>query len=136
VRILVADDNQDAAQTLATLLEMLGHQVQVAYDGAAALAAASAFAPEAMICDIGMPGLDGYTVASRLRESSGDATLPLMIACTGYGNSSDVRKSIDAGFDHHLTKPACIDDLLGFLDAANAAGGSTAVRTTAGKEGR
>jgi two-component system, sensor histidine kinase len=120
VRILVADDNQDAAQTLAALLEMMGHRVQVAYDGASALVAASAFAPEAMICDIGMPGLDGYSVASRLREATSAAQLPLMIACTGYGNASDVDKSIAAGFDHHLTKPASIDELLGLLDGAAA----------------
>ena len=117
MRILVADDNQDAAQTLATLLEMMGHHVQVAYDGGSALAAASAFAPEAMICDIGMPGLDGYSVASRLRETLSDAPPPLMIACTGYGNSGDVSKSMAAGFHHHLTKPASIDELLGLLDA-------------------
>lgn len=116
MRILVADDNQDAAQTLAALLEMMGHQVQVAYDGASALVAASAFVPEAMICDIGMPGLDGYSVVSRLRENIRDAPLPLMIACTGYGNSNDVRKSMDAGFHHHLTKPASIEELLGLLD--------------------
>jgi CheY-like chemotaxis protein len=114
VKILIADDNVDAAQTLATLLELIGHHVQVVYDGAAALQAAASFGPEAMICDIGMPQMNGYDVARRIR--GGIVTRqPLMIACTGYGNAADMRSAMDAGFDHHLTKPAQIAELLELL---------------------
>lgn len=117
MRILVADDNVDAAQSLATLLELVGHHVEVVYDGAAALQVARSFAPEAVICDIGMPQMNGYQVARHIR--GGIATRqPLLIACTGYGNAADVREAKAAGFDHHLTKPAQISELLGLLAPA------------------
>jgi CheY-like chemotaxis protein len=123
VKVLVADDNHDAADTLATLLELVGHEVQVVYDGAAAIRAAAAFDPQALICDVGMPGVDGYAVARELRTACGRTPVPLMIACTGYGNATDVRSALEAGFDHHLTKPPSIPELLRLLEPAMAAAG-------------
>jgi CheY-like chemotaxis protein len=115
VKILVADDNVDAADTLAALLEIQGHEVEVVYDGAAAIGAATRFQPHAVICDIGMPGIDGYAVARELRAALPPQPRVLMIACTGYGNAADVRLALDAGFDHHLTKPGSVDDLMRLL---------------------
>ncbi|MGH7520239.1 MAG: ATP-binding protein [Gemmatimonadales bacterium] len=103
-RILVVDDHHDAGDSLATLLRLLGHQVRTAYDGLAALDAAKAFRPEVVLLDIGMPGMDGYEVASKLRQ---DPTLEglLIVALTGYGRDEDLRRSAAAGFDVHLVKP-------------------------------
>ena len=103
-RVLVVDDNVDTAESLAMLLRMKGHDVQVAYDGPAALKTARAFHPEAVLLDIGLPGLDGYQVAARLRRrrrTSGS----LLVALTGYGQEEDRLRAQHAGFDHHLTKP-------------------------------
>jgi CheY-like chemotaxis protein len=132
VKILIADDNVDAAQTLGTLLELIGHHVEVVYDGAAALQAHASFAPEAVICDIGMPQMDGYEVARRIRGGAAPRQ-PLMIACTGYGNPADMRSALAAGFDHHLTKPAEITELLRLLAARiGSAGEAGAARAEPG----
>ena len=104
-RVLVVDDNEDAANTLATLLQLLGAEVRVAHDGQAALAAYEQFRPQAMFLDIGMPGMDGYEVADRLRARR-DAEDTLLIALTGWGQERDQRRSQAAGFTHHLVKPA------------------------------
>lgn len=117
MKILIADDNVDAALTLGALLELSGHQVEVVYDGVAALSIARTFVPEAVICDIGMPQMNGYEVARHIR-SLVVPRQPLMIACTGYGNATDMRNAFDAGFDHHLTKPAEIAELLRLLAAS------------------
>ena len=103
VRVLVADDNRDAADSLARILELYGHEVRVAYDGATALALARDYRPRAAILDIGMPLLDGYEAAKRLREALGDTIT--LIAATGWGQESDRQRAAAAGFDHHLTKP-------------------------------
>jgi two-component system CheB/CheR fusion protein len=103
-RVLVVDDNVDTAESLAMLLRLKGHDVQVAYDGPAALDAARAFHPEAVLLDIGLPGLDGYQVAARLRRRRRTAG-SLLVALTGYGQEDDQRRAEHAGFDHHLTKP-------------------------------
>lgn len=103
-KILVADDNQDAANTLAMLLRLAGHEVRTAHGGEAALTLASTFAPEIALLDIGMPDLNGYEVAKRLRLTDCGAALRL-IALTGWGQDEDKRRAQDAGFDHHLTKP-------------------------------
>jgi PAS domain S-box-containing protein len=103
-KILVADDNQDAAHTLAMLLRLAGHEVRTAHGGEAALTLASTFAPEIALLDIGMPDLNGYEVAKRLRRTDCGADLRL-IALTGWGQDEDKRRARDAGFDHHLTKP-------------------------------
>jgi len=103
-RILVVDDNQDSADTLGDLLRLWGHEVQLAHDGPQALACAESFRPEIVLLDIGLPGMDGYGVAERLRRES---RLPglLLIALTGFGQHEDRRRSFEAGFDFHLTKP-------------------------------
>lgn len=102
-RILIVEDNADAAETLQTLLQASGHDVRVAYEGETALRMAAGFLPDLVLCDIGLPGaLSGYEVAGSLRESSREA---LLVAVSGYGGADDVRRSHEAGFDQHLTKP-------------------------------
>ncbi len=104
LRVLVVDDSEDTTELLGTLLEMAGHSIQVAHNGPSALEVAASFRPDAIILDIGLPGLDGYQVAQRLRE---DPTLKnvTLIAVTGYGQEEDLRRSREVGFDHHLVKP-------------------------------
>ena len=104
-RVLIADDNRDAADSLAMLLRLRGHEVHTAHDGHAALAAAASLAPDAAVIDLGMPGLSGLDVAGRIRgEPWGDGML--LVALTGWGQQDDRRRTADAGFDHHLVKPA------------------------------
>jgi signal transduction histidine kinase/CheY-like chemotaxis protein len=104
VRVLVVEDNVDAAESLATLLRVWGHDVQVVHDGLEALEAASESRPEVVLLDIGLPGLDGYQVARRLREDVGlDSSL--LVAMTGYGQPEDRRRSREAGIHHHFVKP-------------------------------
>lgn len=103
-RIVVADDNHDAADSLAALFESKGHQVRKAYDGAHALALVDSFEPELVLLDIGMPRLNGYEVAERLRRGQRAGTMTL-VAVTGWGADNDLERSRIAGFDHHLTKP-------------------------------
>jgi two-component system, chemotaxis family, CheB/CheR fusion protein len=102
-RVLIVDDNREAAETLAELVRMLGHHVDVAYDGPGALDQARRFAPEIVLCDIGLPGMTGYEVAKTIRAERGEVTL---IALSGYARPEDVKKATDAGFDRHLAKPA------------------------------
>ena len=103
-RILVVDDNRDAADTLGMLLRVMGNQVHTAHDGIEAVGAASAFRPDVVLLDIGLPRLNGYEVARRIRSQPDGANM-LLIALTGWGQDEDRRKSKEAGFDHHLTKP-------------------------------
>jgi PAS domain S-box-containing protein len=103
-RILVVDDNRDAADSLGMFLKILGAEVQVAYDGVAALQLLPVFRPAVLLLDIGMPGLDGYEVARRVRQSEAAQNL-LLVAMTGWGQDDDRRRSAAAGFDHHLVKP-------------------------------
>jgi CheY-like chemotaxis protein len=103
-RVLVVDDNVDTAESLAVLLRLKGHEVETAHDGPAALAKAGSFHPEVVLLDIGLPGLDGYQVASRLRRRRRTARA-LLVALTGYGQEEDQHLAREAGFDHHLTKP-------------------------------
>jgi PAS domain S-box-containing protein len=103
-RVLIVDDNQDAAESLALLLQLRGHDVRTALDGPGGLEAADAFGPEVVLLDIGLPGMDGYEVARQLRQRpAGRATM--LVAVTGYGGDEDRRRSREAGFDHHLVKP-------------------------------
>jgi CheY-like chemotaxis protein/two-component sensor histidine kinase len=104
-RVLVVDDNRDAADSLAALLALEGHTVHTAYDGEAALAEAAAFQPELAFLDIGMPGRNGYEVAQALRQAPAMAGIRL-VALTGWGSDADRSRSLASGFDHHLTKPA------------------------------
>jgi signal transduction histidine kinase/ActR/RegA family two-component response regulator len=103
-RVLVVDDNQDFATSLAMILRDLGNDVCVAHDGIEGLRAAEAFQPAVAFLDIGLPGLDGYELARRLRGSRGSGTL-LLVAVTGWGQRSDKLRAAQAGFDHHLVKP-------------------------------
>ncbi len=116
-RLLVVDDNQDAANTLAMLLKAVGHNVTVAYDGAQALESAEIVEPEIIFLDIGLPGMDGYEVARRVRMSPlGDRVK--LVALTGYGQEEDRKMAHDAGFDHHLVKPVAWDRLQEVLHEA------------------
>lgn len=103
-RILIADDNQDAMETLKLLLEMDGHEIHTASNGEAALALADQVIPEVMLLDLGMPGLSGFELATRVRERPWGNQVTL-IAITGWGQAEDRRRSHEAGFNHHLTKP-------------------------------
>jgi two-component system CheB/CheR fusion protein len=105
-RCLVIEDNADAAESMGLLLEMSGHEVEIAHDGRQGLEAAKRFLPDVVLCDIGLPGgLDGYEVARRMREDPALGRTKL-IALTGYGQEEDQRRAREAGFDVHLTKPA------------------------------
>jgi PAS domain S-box-containing protein len=104
LRVLVADDNEDSAQTCAMLLELWGHEVRTAGNGEEALAVAEQFRPEVALLDIGMPQLSGYEVAERLRQCPWGRGATL-IAVTGWGQEDDKQQANQAGFDHHLTKP-------------------------------
>jgi len=111
-RVLVAEDNRDSAESLQMLLSILGHEVTVAYDGPSALEAAAACAPDVVLLDIGLPQLDGYEVAKRIRERGVEA---LLVAVTGWVHEEDKRRALEAGFDAHLTKPidvAALEKLL------------------------
>ena len=103
-RVLIADDNRDAADSLSLLLDLDGHDVRTVHDGAAALEEAERFRPEFVLLDIGMPALNGYEVAQRLRARAW-ARNAVLVAITGWGQEQDRRRSREAGFDHHLTKP-------------------------------
>jgi signal transduction histidine kinase/CheY-like chemotaxis protein len=103
-RVLVVDDNRDAAQTLGALLEVWGHQARIVNNGEAALTAAAAEPPDVVLLDIGLPGMDGYEVGERLRQQRGTGGA-LLIALTGFGQESDRRRALAAGFDEHMTKP-------------------------------
>jgi CheY-like chemotaxis protein len=103
-RILIADDNRDAADSLSLLLALDGHEIRTVHDGAAAVAEAERFRPEFALLDIGMPKLTGYEVAQRLRAEPWGQTC-VLVAITGWGQEQDRRRSREAGFDHHLTKP-------------------------------
>ncbi len=113
-RILVVDDNVDAAESLAVLLRLEGHEVRVACDGPAALAAAQADPPEMVVLDLGMPGMDGFEVARRLRALPGSDGV-LLVALTGWAQGEDRRRCHEAGFDGHLPKPVEWDALRQFL---------------------
>jgi len=118
-RILVADDNADSAEVLAWALRRAGHEVRVALDGAAAIAAAGELKPQMAILDIGMPQVNGYDAARQIRAALGDTVV--LVAMTGWGQDEDRRRAREAGFDHHLTKPvdlAAVEQLVALLESA------------------
>jgi CheY-like chemotaxis protein len=108
--VLIVEDNADAAESLMMLIEVLGHRVRVAHDGVTALDAARREPPDIMLVDIGLPGMDGYELARRLRDHGALADT-MLIALTGYGREEDRRCALAAGFDHHLVKPIEFDVL-------------------------
>ncbi len=114
-RILVVDDNRDAAEMMRTLLELDGHEVTAVHDGGAAIQHAMAWRPDVALIDLGMPAMNGFDVARRLRaELSLDGIV--LVALTGYGQEEDVRRSREAGFHYHVTKAADFGPLLRVLD--------------------
>lgn len=102
--VLVVDDNEDAAESMATMLEMYGHEVRTAFDGEAGVAAAGEFRPQVAFLDLGMPKVNGYDAARRIRAEGWGKDV-LLVALTGWGSDDDKRKCEEAGFDRHLTKP-------------------------------
>jgi PAS domain S-box-containing protein len=104
LRVLVVDDNHDAADSLTELLRLQGHEVRVAYSGSASLEMTKAYTPDVVFLDIGMPAMDGYDVARRLRQTPG-LEKTVLAALTGWGQQEDRRRTAEAGFDHHLVKP-------------------------------
>lgn len=115
LRILIVDDNTDAASTLATFLAEIGHQVETVPDADACLARFTSFAPEACIVDIGLPGTNGHELARALRDMPASGTALHLIALTGYGLSTDRAEALRAGFDEHMAKPADLDALTAWL---------------------
>jgi CheY-like chemotaxis protein len=114
-RALVVDDNQDSADTLAMMIELLGHETQRLYDPRIAVETVAEFAPDVVFLDIGMPGLSGYDVARLLRASPAGARL-VLVAVTGWGQPEDRRRTFEAGFDHHLVKPPEMAAILKICD--------------------
>ena len=110
----MVDDNHDAADSLAAMLRLAGHAVQVAYDGASAMALAETARPDVILLDLGMPQTSGYDVARWIRRQPWGSSLRL-IALTGWGQTEDRRRTREAGFDHHLTKPVDPDQLIAVL---------------------
>jgi CheY-like chemotaxis protein len=106
-RVLIVDDNQDAAEMMGAALALAGHTVQIAHDGARGLELAAEFDPDCVMLDIGLPAIDGYDVARRLRDHDGDRRR-MLVAITGSGQDHDVRRALDAGFDRHLVKPVSL----------------------------
>jgi PAS domain S-box-containing protein len=124
LHILVVDDNRDAADSLALMLRLDGHEVDLAYDGPQALQKAGESMHEVLLLDIGLPGINGYEVARRVREQAAPERQPTLVAITGWGQDSDRRRAREAGFDHHLVKPIEYRALLAVL--ADVAHGGTA----------
>jgi CheY-like chemotaxis protein len=118
-RVLVVDDNRDSADTLAALLEAWGHEVRTFYDGPSALAGAAEFDPDIVLLDIGLPKMNGYEVAGRLRQSSKRPMI--LVAFTGYGQDEDRWRVREAGFDYHLVKPLEAAALVRILDSIGTA---------------
>ena len=114
LRVLVVDDNIDSAETLSELLPLWGHDVRLAPDGPGALEAARAYEPDVMLLDIGLPGMDGFEVARRIRADG--IAVRHLLAMTGYGDDADREKAKQAGFDGHLVKPVDPDMLKKSLD--------------------
>jgi DNA-binding response OmpR family regulator len=114
-RILIADDNRDAADSLAELLRLEGHEVHVAYDGEQALSIFSQIDPDAALLDVGMPRLSGLQVALAIRQRSSGQRATL-IAVTGWGQERDRRTALESGFDYHLTKPIQPEDIQALID--------------------
>jgi two-component system CheB/CheR fusion protein len=115
-RILVVDDNRDQSRSLGMLLEVLGHEVALAFDGPSAVQTAIDFRPEIALLDIGIPGLSGYEVARRIRKTPG-LEKTVLVAQTGWGQEQDRRNSAEAGFHHHLVKPVDIETVRQIIDS-------------------
>ena len=119
-KILVVDDQADAASILARLLRSRGHQARAVGDGVAALAAIAVDRPDVVLCDIGLPGMNGYAIARRIRRDERGPGRILLVALTGYGQTEDIRLAREAGFDHHLVKPTDLDAIEALFDPPTA----------------
>ena len=126
LRILVVDDNEDSADTLGMVLNRLGADVKIAYDGQSALEALRTYRPSVVILDLGMPGLDGHEVAHRVRQDPEFCDLPL-IALTGWGQEENRRRTREAGFDHHLVKPVDLEVLQALLTSLDSQKGASEI---------
>ena len=115
-RIVLIEDNVDASASLKTLLELLGCEVATAFDGVTGVKRVMDERPQLVLCDIGLPGIDGYALIARLRQEM-QPPLPIMIALTGYGQPEDRTRALAAGFDHHLVKPVDVEDLVRLIAA-------------------
>ena len=115
LRVVVVDDNADGADTLADLLRSLGHEVRVAYDGVNGIAITRDFHPDLVLLDIGLPGMDGYEVARRLRATGNGAARAVLVAVSGYGQETDRARAREAGFAHHCVKPVEFEALQNLL---------------------
>jgi CheY-like chemotaxis protein/two-component sensor histidine kinase len=115
-RILVVDDNVDAARLIAAALETIGHETRAVFDGPAAISAAGIFRPQVVLLDLGLPLMDGFEVARQLRESSVEGSAPLLVAVTGYGQPSDFVRTEAAGFQAHVVKPVDLNQLVPLLE--------------------
>jgi len=114
-RILVADDNRDAADSLATMLSLMGHETHAVYDGHDAIAKASSYRPDMIVLDLGMPTVDGYEAARKIRSEPWSNGV-VLVALTGWGQEEDRVRAKAAGFDFHLTKPAHPESLVKLLE--------------------
>jgi len=120
MKVLVVDDNRDAAMSLSMLVELLGYETQTAYDGQEALDVAEQFTPDVVLLDLGMPRMDGFEACRRMRERPWGSRVAV-IAVTGWGQAEDQRRTEAAGFDRHLLKPVAADlmvEMLAKLDSA------------------
>jgi CheY-like chemotaxis protein len=111
---MIVDDNEDSAQVLAEILELIGHETEIAHDAPSALQAVPRFAPDVILTDIGLPVMDGYELARAVR-SMREINAPRLIAITGYGQESDRQRAVEAGFSEHLVKPIKIEQLVSLL---------------------
>ena len=114
LRVLIVEDNQDSAESLAMMLGLWGHAVETASDGLAALESVTRREPDVVLSDLGLPGMDGYELARQLRQRPGLEDV-VLVALSGYGREEDTRRALDAGFDHHLVKPPDLDVLAELL---------------------
>jgi CheY-like chemotaxis protein len=126
-RVLVVDDNRDAADTSTAILRLLGHEVECAYNGASALQLAAHFRPGVVMLDLAMPEMNGIETLSRLRRTLYGANV-FAIAMTGYGSHEDKRRTAEAGFDAHPTKPVGLDALITLLNQARERAGVKGAR--------
>lgn len=118
--MVIAEDGRDSAESLGMLLTMMGHEVRVAYDGQEAMTVAENFRPDVMILDVGMPKLNGYDAARRVRDRAWGRRV-LLVAMTGWGRAEDRRRSEESGFDRHFIKPAdiaALQELLASFEGA------------------
>ena len=123
-RVLIVDDNQDAAAMMGEALELAGHTVEIAHDGLRGLELAAEFDPDCVLLDIGLPMIDGYEVARRLRHRDGDRHRTV-VAITGYGQDHDARRALEAGFDRHLVKPVSLAVAIAIVEGTAARGAAS-----------